>query len=242
MHTDKRHITRDNTHTRTQQISAVAALAAPVMLGYAAIGVPCGILEYQAGLTPAMCFILSASFYTGAGQFMLSNLLLAGVNPLSAIASITLVNTRQILYSASFAPFFKGVNAHLSFFFSATVTDESYALNLMRFTSKDTKWSAYDGLLLNLLCMSSWACSNVVGALLGSVLSMPVAIASFAMTSIFICLLLTQQHSRASIVASVAAVAGTALCRWIGLSSLAIFLGASIGLVCGALLEEVRNR
>ncbi len=242
MHTDKRRIRRDNTHTRSQQFSAVVALAAPVMLGYVAIGVPCGILEYQVGLTPAMCFILSASFYTGAGQFMLPNLLMAAVSPLSVIASITFVNMRQILYSASLAPFFKGTNALLSFFFSATVTDESYALNLMRFTSSDTKWSAYDALLLNLLCMSSWACSNVAGALLGSVLSMPVAIASFAMTSIFICLLLTQKHTKATIVTAVAAVAGTALCRLIGLSSLAIFLGASIGLVCGALLGEVCNR
>lgn len=241
------------TLTKSQRISNIVRLAAPVMLGYLAIGVPCGILESQAGLTPGMCFIFSASFYTGAGQFMLSNLLLAGVAPVSAIASITFVNTRQLLYSASFAPFFSKAGRLVSFFFAATVTDESFALNLTQFTNQDKqrnqdkqcnqdrRWEAADALLLNLFCMSAWACANAFGAVVGSVLSLPVAIASFAMTSIFVCLLLTLDHNRATVVASLVAAAGTVVCKLVGITSPAILIGAFVGLVAGTLVGEAQR-
>lgn len=227
---------------RTQPFSSILALAAPVMLGYVAIGLPSGILESKIGMSPLMALVLSASFYTGSGQFMLSNLLMAGVPAPSAIASITFVNTRQLLYSASFAPFFDGVGRLCTFLFSATVTDETFALNLLRLSDDEQEWGAWDAFLLNVTCMSSWALSNCVGALVGGVLNIPVAIASFAMTSIFVCLLVTQSHSRPTLVCSLFAALGVVACKLVGLSSPAILLGALAGIVAGTLAGEVGGR
>ena len=45
--------------------------ALPIMLGYVAIGIPCGILCASIGLNALQVFLLSALFYSGAGQFMI---------------------------------------------------------------------------------------------------------------------------------------------------------------------------
>ena len=64
-----------------------------------AIGIPCGILEDSIGMNAVQVFFLSCMFYSGAGQFMIPNMWLAGSPLASIIASVSLVNTRQMLYS-----------------------------------------------------------------------------------------------------------------------------------------------
>jgi predicted branched-subunit amino acid permease len=117
----------------------------------------------------------------------------------------------------------------LSFLVAATVTDESFGVNLDRFTNDDT-WSVPKATAVNLFSLASWTVANVAGALLGALLSVPVALASFAMTSIFLCLLFMQTFNRASVVAVVAAVIGVFNCKLIGLTGPAIFLGALLGI------------
>ena len=53
-------------------------------------------------------FLFSVLFYSVAGQFMIPNMYLAASPLASIVASVSLVNTRQMLYSASFAPECKG--------------------------------------------------------------------------------------------------------------------------------------
>ncbi len=44
---------------KTQDLRQCLALAAPVMLAYISIGIPCGVMEAQVGLTPLMAFLFS---------------------------------------------------------------------------------------------------------------------------------------------------------------------------------------
>ena len=204
------------------------------MLGYVAIGIPCGILCNSIGLNALQVFLFSALFYSGAGQFMIPNMYLAGSPLASIIASVSFVNTRQMLYSASFAPECQGVSKRLAFFFAATVTDESYGVSTAKF--EEGGWSVDRALFVNLFSQSSWALSNVVGALVGDALGVPLNIAAFAMTSIFICLLVTQKMTSSNIVAIVLTMLGVYACKAIGLTGPAILVGAIIG-VAGAMLH-----
>lgn len=213
--------------------------ALPIMLGYVAIGIPCGILSDSIGFGPLEVFILSVLFYSGAGQFMIPNMVLAGAPLLSVIASVSLVNTRQMLYAASFAPQCVGVKKRLAFLFAATVTDESFGVNTSRFEAGG--WTVGRATLVNLFSQSSWTVSNVVGALVGNAVGVPVAIASFAMTSIFICLLVMQKMTVPSVVAIVAAMAGVVACKAVGLSGPAILVGALIGVAAGLAVDAARR-
>ena len=210
------------------------------MLGYVAIGIPCGILSASIGLNALQVFLMCALFYSGAGQFMIPNMWLSASPIASIIASVSFVNTRQMLYSAAFAPWCEGVSKRLAFWFSATVTDESFGVNLQQF--EQGGWSVQRATFVNLFSQSSWTASCVVGVLIGNAIGIPLAIAAFAMTSIFICLLVTQKATAANVVAAVCAAVGVFVCKAVGLSGPAIFLGAIIGVICAIVFSRVRER
>ena len=210
------------------------------MLGYVAIGIPCGILSASIGLNALQVFLMCALFYSGAGQFMIPNMWLAGSPVASIIASVSFVNTRQMLYSAAFAPWCEGAGKRLSFLFSATVTDESFGVNMRQFEGGG--WDVARATLVNLCSQSSWTLSCVLGVFIGNAIGIPLAIASFAMTSIFICLLVTQKVTSANLVAALCAMAGVFACKLVGLSGPAIFIGAIIGVACAFGYARIRER
>ena len=68
---------------------------------------------------------------------------------------------------------------------------------------------------------------------MGAILDLPLAITSFAMTSIFICLLVMQKLCKQTAVVIVVACLGVALCKVVGLGGPAILLGAVAGVLAG---------
>lgn len=220
---------------------AALAAALPVMLGYVAIGIPCGVMAAEVGLSPLVAFLLSATFYSGAGQFMMASLALAGTPVLSMVASVALVSTRQLLYSAALSPYLARASRPLAALFAATVTDESFGVNLSRLAG-DASWTPERATLVNLMSMLSWALANALGALVGPALAIPTAIMSFAMTSIFVCLLAGQRWSaRTAVVAGAAAVAVVVL-KALGAGSLAVLVGALVGVGAGLAFGALEGR
>lgn len=222
-------------------VHAALSAALPVMLGYVTIGVPCGVMAAEVGLGPAAAFLLSATFYSGAGQFMMASLALTGTPLVSIIASVALVSTRQLLYSAALSPYLAHAPRALSTVFAATVTDESFGVNLERFAAPDGGWTPVRATMVNLASMLSWALANALGAAVGPALAIPTAIMSFAMTSIFVCLLVTQRWSVVTAVVAVVSVATVVTLKALGLGSLSVLLGALAGVGSG-LLAGARER
>jgi predicted branched-subunit amino acid permease len=231
------------------------------MAGYVVLGIPCGILGIQAGMDLLQITLMSLLFYSGAGQYMIPNMWLAAapvasLSPVAAIiASVSLINTRQILYAASLSRFCEQTGKRLSFLFAATVTDESFGVNLERFTRGEhavrttqseeqpavpyvNSWSVAQATGVNLFSLASWTLANVAGALIGSVLAVPVALASFAMTSIFLCLLFMQKFNSATAIAAVVAALGVLACKLLGLTGPAILIGALLG-IAAALITSM---
>lgn len=205
--------------------------ALPIMAGYVVLGLPCGLLCQQTGINALEAFIMSITFYSGAGQYMIPNMWLAGSGPLAIIASVSLVNTRQTLYSTALSRFCTDCSKALSFLFSATVTDESFGVNLAKFENGD--WDVKRATLVNLFSMFTWGFANVAGVILGNMVSVPTALASFAMTAIFICLVCMQKVTIANLITMFVAVMGVIICKLVGLAGPAILLGAIAGIAAG---------
>ena len=201
------------------------------MAGYVAIGLACGIMEHQIGMNALMAFCMSMTLYSGAGQFMIAGMFLAGSSIASIIASVSFVNTRQMLYSTAFAPYFEKVSRSLTFLFAATVTDESFGVNIHKY--QEGEWDAKRATLVNLFSMTSWGVSNAIGVLISGALSIPTAIAAFAMTSIFICLLMMQEMNSTNVLVIIVSMLGVVLFKLIGLEGSAILLGACLGVAVG---------
>ena len=163
--------TEPTTNTRlTNDLRQAFVAALPIMAGYLVLGIPCGILGVHAGMSPLQIAFMSLLFYSGAGQYLIPNMMLAGMSVASIALSVSLVNARHILYGASVSRFTEKAGRLYSFLFAATITDESYGVNLERF-SGDTNWSLRKATFTNLLSHLSWISANVAGALLGSFLS-----------------------------------------------------------------------
>ena len=145
-----------------------------------------------------------------------------------------------MLYSASFAPMCANERKRLSFLFSATVTDESFGVNMANFATGT--WNVPRATIVNICSCTSWTLSNVAGVLIGGALGIPLAIASFAMTSIFICLLVTQKITFENVVAAVVAIVGVFTCKAVGLAGPAILVGAILGVVAAMLVSQVRRQ
>ncbi len=131
------------------------------------------------------------------------------------------------------------MSKRLAFFFAATVTDESYGVSTAKFA--EGHWSVDRALMVNLFSQSSWTVSNVVGVLVGSAIGIPLNIAAFAMTAIFICLLVTQKMTSANIVAIVCAMLGVYGCKLIGLGGPAILIGALAGVAVAMVFERLQR-
>lgn len=214
--------------------------AAPIMAGYLVLGIPCGLLCLQAGMNAFQVLLLSVLFYSGAGQYMIPNMWLAGAPLLSIVASVSLVNSRQILYATSLSRFCGSIKKRVAFLFAATVTDESFGVNTRQF--EEGEWSVTQATLVNLFSQSSWIAANLLGVLVGSLLTVPTAVAAFAMTSIFLCLLFSQKFSSSNVIAALGAVLGVVICKSIGLTGPAIFIGALCGISIAILYEYARKR
>lgn len=210
----------------------VLLVAWPVMLSYVAVGLPCGVLAAKAGMTPLMNFVLALTYLSGGGQFMMSNLWLAGTPMVSIIASVAAISTRFALYSASLAPYLTRFDHKQSLTIACTYTEEAYGITLSRLTSGNA-WTARHALSLNVCVQLTWAISYAAGAALGSAIDIPTAIAGFAMTSLFLYLLYAQPHTRGTACAVLGATTTVALCKWNGLSGVAVPLAALVGVAAG---------
>lgn len=217
------------------RLRCVLMLAWPVMFSYAAVGLACGVLEAKAGMAPWMAFVLSATYVSGGGQFMMSNLWIAGVPMPSIAASVAAISARFALYSASLAPHLSDASGRLSFCVSATLTEEAFGISLGKLVN-DSSWTAVHALMLNVALLLTWAVSCAAGAAIGAAVDIPTAIAAFAMTSLFVFLLVCQPVSRGAVIAALAAAATVAVCKYAGAASVAVPLAAVVG-VCAALLS-----
>ena len=207
--------------------------AIPVMLGYVAIGIPCGILSSAIGMNWWQALIFSILFYSGAGQFMVPNMFLAGADLISTIASVSFVNTRQMLYSAALSPWCSSAKKSLFFWYMFTVTDETFGIAISRY--KEGEWTLRRGILLNEFSHASWTISTVVGVLIGPAFNIPLVIASFAMTSLFICLLVSSLTVKPNIIAALCAFIAVIFCKFLNLGGFCIFIGAIVGVAVGLL-------
>ncbi|MBQ6452798.1 MAG: AzlC family ABC transporter permease [Coriobacteriales bacterium] len=214
--------------------------ALPIVVGYVALGLPAGILCAKAGMTPLMSCILAVFMYSGSGQYMIPNMFLVGTPLASLCASVSLVSSRQMLYGSALAPRFKGVKKGQLFWFASTVTDESFGVNTQKF--QDGGWCPEQAQMVNTTSHLSWIISCTVGALLGNWLVIDTAIASFAMTSIFLCLLMMQKLDLENVITLGFAVLGVVICKLVGLAGAAILIGALLGVAAGMVAHVLRKR
>ena len=175
--------------------------ALPIWVGYAAVGIPFGVLARQAGLAPIQVALMSIIVFAGSSQFIAVSMIGSGASILPIIITTFFVNLRHLLMSSSLALHLKGTSKGILSLFAYGVTDESFAVNLTKFMHGG--WDVKRALVVNHTANAVWIASTIAGGYLGEVVPEGALGIDYALTAMFIALLVFQLRNRLVIVLSI---------------------------------------
>ena len=162
----------------------------PVLFGYLAIGIPFGLMLVKAGYPWWLSPIMSLCMYAGAGQYIAIGLFAANVPLAGILVTILMVNIRHVVYGLSLIEKFKTVGRWKPYLVFA-LTDETYALLTGVKVPENVKPGSFYGTIA-LLDQSYWIIGSIIGALAGKFIPFSFAGIDFALTSLFVVLLIDQ--------------------------------------------------
>ena len=188
--------------TKTSILQGLSA-AWPICLGYIPIGLAFGVLAQKAGLYPIEIMLMSILVFAGSSQFIAVSMLSTGAGALSIILTTFAVNLRHLLMSSSLAVFLGNATRRKLTLFAYGVTDESFAVNYTRFSGKI--WSVNRALVVNHTANLAWIVSSVIGGYSGRFIHQGAFGIDYALTAMFICLLIFQLKGRLYVLTAVIA-------------------------------------
>ena len=200
------HHPKDTPHAETERgagnnFRQGAQAAWPICLGYIPIGLALGVLADQAGIPFWAVGMMSILVFAGSAQFIAVAMLAAGASAASIILTTFVINLRHILMSSSLAIYLQNVNRWFLTLFAYGITDESFAVNMTRFNKGE--WHRYSALYVNHLSNSSWILSTILGVLIGQFIPQGALGIDYALTGMFICLLVLQLQGKIFIITGV---------------------------------------
>lgn len=189
----------------------IAAL--PICLGYLPIGVAFGVLAQKAGFSVLQIGLMSLLVFAGSAQFIAVSMMQDAAAAFSIIATTFIINLRHLLMSSSLAAVMQPVALGRLSLFCYGITDESFALNHPRFVAGD--WDIRSALALNHTANAAWVLSTVAGGYGGRFIPDKAFGMDYAMTAMFICLLVYQMRGRWYVLtAVVAGIMATVMSLW----------------------------
>jgi 4-azaleucine resistance transporter AzlC len=183
----------------------------PICIGYIPIGLALGLLAQKSGLSPIEIGLMSVFVFAGSSQFIAVSMISAGSAPLAIIMTTFVVNLRHLLMSSSLSLYCRNTGRTLLAFFAYGITDESFAVNQLRF--KEGNWSITQAVTVNQASNLVWILSTIAGACGGRFIPPHALGVDYALIAMFICLLIFQIKGLIYVLTAV--VAG---CAAVGLS------------------------
>lgn len=172
----------------------------PTALGYVSIGLACGVVGANAGLTPLQMGLMSILVYAGSAQFAMCAMLLAGADILSIVVTVFFVNLRMFLMSLHVTTILGQASIWQMLGIGSLLTDESYGVLLNeRLKHHNIALSWMHG--NNIIAYLSWIIAVVAGAILGSAIPNPKMLGlDFALVAMFVSIFESQLAAMVRIV------------------------------------------
>lgn len=169
------------------------------MLGYLAIGAAFGLLMSDAGYPWTLALLMSVVMYAGAGQYIAVGILASGAGILEAVIVQLVVNARHIAYGITM---FRKFNAPVVCkpYLIFALTDETFALLSSLDDApgggaqygRDRRERGLFMLYVSALDHLYWIAGTLTGAIAGALLPFSFEGISFALTALFIVLMIEQ--------------------------------------------------
>jgi 4-azaleucine resistance transporter AzlC len=203
----------------------------PICVGYLPLGFAFGVLAQKAGLDLLDIALMSILVYAGSSQFIAVAMLSSAAAPLSIILTTLVVNLRHLLMSSSLAVYLHGESRKFLSVFAYGVTDESFAVNLVKF--REGGWHRYQALAVNQITNFTWIGSTILGGYTGQFILAGSCGIDYALSAMFLCLLTFQLRGRlyflTAIISGAFAIAFSLIVPGNGFIIMASLFGATAG-------------
>jgi 4-azaleucine resistance transporter AzlC len=209
----------------------------PIMTGFLPIGLAYGILMAKAGYNFLWTGFTSITVLAGSLQFLMLTFFAGGVPVLTIIVMALLLNSRHVFYGLPFIEKFKKYGPW-KYWMIYTLADENFSL-----LCSGMPGESVDEKTVNILSSSMvvfyWVAFSMLGGLAGQWIPLNTAGLDFALTALFVVILLDQMRGAGSLLpAGIAIVSGVFSIFVFGASQ---FILPSLVLTVGALFA-LRSR
>lgn len=224
---------------------SVVTYTIPVLLGYLPLGFAFGFLLVDAGYPWWLAPLMSLCMYAGAGQYIAVGLFSSGASLWEAALVTLLVNARHVAYGMALLKRFPGRSWRRLYLIFA-LTDETFALlSSLPPPGSPQEVEAYHGRMFKIALLNHlyWIAGGTLGAIAGALLPFKIEGLAFALTALFIILMVEQiYHVRQAPPFVVAGLA--ALVARIVLPGRLVLLGAIVAalLVLGLLNRRYEKK
>lgn len=226
--------------SREDLFDGVRAIA-PLSVGIVPFALIAGITAVNAGLAPVQAVGMSVLLFAGASQLAAIELL-GNDAPLAVVVlTAVVINLRFTMYSASIAPYFRGVSGLRRWLGAYILTDQAYALSVADFRDTDRgthgRITFYFGAAAGLWVI--WQIGTIVGALLGATVPAGLSL-EFAVPLTFMALVFPAIEGRPTATAAAVAAAIAVLAAPLPFN-LGLLTAAFTGIGAGVLIEHRRG-
>jgi len=177
----------------------------PLQLGVVPFGLVFGVLGLASGLSPLQTILLSSVLFGGASQVVFAQLWGVGVPAPIVGASVSVINLRHALYSASISPYLRTLPLRWRIPLAYLLTDEAYAVSINRFTNEPASpYQHYHLLGTGLTLWVCWQIATITGVVFGATIPDSWSL-GFAIPLTFIAIVAPAIRRRADVVACLTA-------------------------------------
>jgi 4-azaleucine resistance transporter AzlC len=164
-------------------------LSFPVFLGYISIGFGFGLLLVNAGYAWPLAGIMGVLMYAGAGQYLAVGLFAEGASLWEVCLLQLILNARHLAYGLSMVKRFEGLGPR-KYYLIYALTDETFAL-LSGLKDEDPSLM----FRIALLNQGYWVAGSLLGGIAGALIPFDMPGVDFALTALFIVLMIEQYRT-----------------------------------------------
>jgi len=187
----------------------------PLQLGVVPFGLVFGVLGVASGLSEWQTLLMSSIVFGGASQVVFAQLWGAGAPAALVGGSVSVINLRHVLYSASMAAHLRDLPLGWRIVLGYLLTDEAYAVSIKRFNEWPDNPVKHFHLLGAGLCLwTIWQATTAIGVFASTTIPPELSL-DFAIPLTFIAIVAPAIRHKADLAAAISAgflaIAGQAL-------------------------------
>jgi 4-azaleucine resistance transporter AzlC len=164
----------------------------PLMIPVVPFGIIYGVIGIEIGFSPMEVFAMSFVIFAGSSQIAFAQLFAAGASPLVMISSVTVINSRHILYGAVLAEYLGKLRLTWKILLSYLMADQAFSISSAYFKKNVKNKNAHFHMLgSGLTLWSLWQLSTLIGIVLGNIVPAQLGL-EFAIPLTFFSLILSE--------------------------------------------------